>query len=378
MNTLRLRVRSGVVRGSVGVLAALAFVLAIAGCTSSMSLGAAGTPDGGDGVIITSTGGGDATVDLPPDVATDAPIDQNIDAQTVTCVENGVTYHVGEVIPRGGNGCLMSCICLASGTVGYCTGVACPVDGAVDSRAVDPIVSAQITLSRSTNSPEFRVTVLNVGSASRAVIAPDGTPSVLRSFPRGSSEGTLFLYDLQTVGDLSAAGDPGPIFGESCGKSASFGTQTNIVSLGVSSGDLQCLVNPTPAQTALARDTDVLLSVNQGNYLYNAQRCLQTGGVPSASLCCAGSGDFPNTCAVGACTCAPASSDTIDTCVCPNSGCYLPPYGCIGPVNVCTVGADQTCNDDLTINSIHGTCVTGGRCECSAGFTLVPTSGKCS
>ena len=62
--------------------------------------------------------------------------------------------------------------------------------------------------------------------------------------------------------------------------------------LGVSSGDMQCLVNPTPAQTALAHDADVLLAVNQGNYLYNAQRCLQTGGVPSASLCCPGTADW--------------------------------------------------------------------------------------
>jgi hypothetical protein len=362
------------------VLAALAFALAGAGCTSSMSLGAAGTPDGGDAMIVTSTGGSDAAVDRGPDVAVDAPLDQNIDAQTVTCVENGVGYHAGEVIPRGGNGCLMSCICLPTGTVGYCTGVSCPVDGAVDSRAIDPIVSAQITLSRSTNSPEFRVTVLNIGSANRAVIAPDGTPSALRSFPRGAPEVTLFLYDLQAVGDLSAVGDPGPIFGESCGKSASFGTQTKIVSFNFSSGDLQCLVNPTPAQTALAHDTDVLLSVSQGNYLYNAQRCLQTGGVPSASLCCSGTGDFPDTCAVGVCTCSPASSDTIDTCVCPGGGCYQPTSGCVGPANVCTVGADQTCNDDLTINSLHGTCLTGGRCACnsSLGSKLVPASGKCS
>jgi hypothetical protein len=362
------------------VLAALAFALAVAGCTSSMSLGAAGTPDGGDAIVITSTGGSDAAVDRPPDVATDAPLDQNIDAQTVTCVENGVAYQVGEVIPRNGNGCLMSCVCLASGTVGYCTGVACPVDGAVDSRAIDPIVSAQITLSRSTSSPEFRVSVLNVGSANRAVIAPDGTPSALRSFPRGSPEVTLFLYDLQAVGDLSAVGDPGPISGESCGKSDSFGTQTKIVSLGVSSGDMQCLVNPTPAQTALAHDADVLLSVNQGNYLINAQRCLQTGGVPSASLCCPGTGDFPDNCAVGVCTCAPATSHTIDTCLCPNGGCYQATLGCVGRANVCTVGADQTCNDNIAINSIHGTCLTGGRCACNAGFgsTLVPASGKCS
>jgi hypothetical protein len=362
------------------MLVAAILALSVAGCTSSMSLGAAGTPDGGDAVIVTSTGGTggtDAPLDLPadstPDVATDAQGDQNVDALPITCIDNGVTYHVGDVVPRGQiNSCVLSCLCLPDGTVGHCTGgVICPPDGG-------PFVKAQITLTRSTNSPEFHVTVNNLGSAERSVVDLMGVARNLRSFPAGSPEGTLFLDDLQASGDLSTVGDPGPIFGESCAKSASFGTQTKIVSLGVTSGDLQCLVNPRTAQTALAHDADVLLSVSEGNYLYNAQRCLQTGGTPLAGLCCTGSGDFPDTCAVGACTCAPASSDTVDTCVCPNGGCFQPSLGCIGPANVCTVGADQTCNDNPALNAFHGTCRTGGRCACAAGSMLVAPSGKCS
>ena len=54
--------------------------------------------------------------------------------------------------------------------------------------------------------------------------------------------------------------------------------------------------------------------------------------------------------------------------------------GCAGPANVCTVGADETCNDDPTINSIHGHCVANGHCSCitTLGSTLVAASGKCS
>jgi len=368
MNTHRLRAQWVVVGENRGVLVALMLALAGAGCTSTMSLGAAGMPDGGDAIVITSNDAADAPADLPAD----STPDQNTDGPRITCVDRGVTYHAGDIIPRGTAACPMSCLCLPDGTVGYCTGVACPTDGFVGA-----FVEAQITLTSSTNSPEFRVAVDNLGNVERSVVDLTGTPRDLRSFPVASPEATLFLYDLHAVGDLSTVGDPGPIFGESCGKSGSLGTQTKIVSLGVSSGDMQCLVNPTPEQTALAHDADVLLGVNQGDYLHNAQVCLQTGGVPSASLCCAGSGDFPDTCAVGACSCAPTSSDTIDTCVCPNGGCFQKSVGCVGPANICTVGEDQTCNDNIALNSFHGHCLAGGHCTCITGSSVL-ASGKCS
>jgi len=380
MNTHRLRAQWVVVGENRGVLVALIMLaLAGAGCTSTMSLGAAGMPDGGDTIVITSNDAGDAPADLPadssPDVPTDAPADQNADGTAVTCVDHGVTYHVGDVIPRGTAACTMSCLCLGNGTVGACTGVACPADGSPpDELGLE--VLAQITLTRSTNSPEFRVTVYDNGSADRVVIAPTGSPSYLRAFPHGSPEVAQFLSDLNAVGSLSAVGDPGPIFGESCAKSGSLGTQTYIVANGVTSGDIQCLVNPTSVQTALAHDTDVLLGVNQGTYLIDSHTCLQTGGLPTGVNCCAGSGDFPDTCAVGACTCAPASSESVDICVCPN-GCFMKSGGCVGPANICTVGQDQTCNDNIALNSFHGHCLDGGRCSCITGSTVL-ASGKCS
>ena len=125
MNTHRLQSRRIVFGGYGGAVAAAVLGLAVAACTRSMSLGSAGTPDGGD--VRASTDAGDAPVDLPadsaPDVATDAPADRNTDATTVTCIDNGVTYHVGDAIPRGTGACPMSCLCLASGAIGNCTGV---------------------------------------------------------------------------------------------------------------------------------------------------------------------------------------------------------------------------------------------------------------
>jgi Kazal-type serine protease inhibitor domain. len=105
-----------------------------------------------------------------------------------------------------------------------------------------------------------------------------------------------------------------------------------------------------------------------------AALCTATGGAVSSSLCCSATSDFPNSCLVGACGCAPANSHTVSTCTC-GAGCFLPGYGCVGPAGTCTVGADQTCNDNLAISSIRGRCVADGRCVCAPGALLA--SGKC-
>ena len=108
--------------------------------------------------------------------------------------------------------------------------------------------------------------------------------------------------------------------------------------------------------------------------------CLSTGGQVSQSLCCGSAGSaasFPNSCLTGACGCSPANSTLVDTCLCPHNGCFDPAEGCVGPLDVCTVGMDQTCNDSPVISSIHGRCLTLGRCACLDGFQLL-ASGKCS
>jgi hypothetical protein len=42
----------------------------------------------------------------------------------------------------------------------------------------------------------------------------------------------------------------------------------------------------------------------------------------------------------------------------------------------CTLGADQTCNDDERVSSLWGHCTELGVCECSPGFELNPR-GRC-
>jgi hypothetical protein len=38
------------------------------------------------------------------------------------------------------------------------------------------------------------------------------------------------------------------------------------------------------------------------------------------------------------------------------------------PAKVCTFGADQTCNDNPAISSLHGVCQKDGTCLCHTGF----------
>ncbi|HEX6271420.1 MAG TPA: hypothetical protein VFZ53_00200 [Polyangiaceae bacterium] len=42
----------------------------------------------------------------------------------------------------------------------------------------------------------------------------------------------------------------------------------------------------------------------------------------------------------------------------------------------CTLGADQTCNEDPAVSAIWGRCTESGTCECKPGFELGP-SGYC-
>ncbi len=52
------------------------------------------------------------------------------------------------------------------------------------------------------------------------------------------------------------------------------------------------------------------------------QACEDSGGTVTTGLCCKSVGDFPNTCAVGACACAPDNSHEVKTCDCGEGNCF--------------------------------------------------------
>jgi hypothetical protein len=52
------------------------------------------------------------------------------------------------------------------------------------------------------------------------------------------------------------------------------------------------------------------------------QACLVSGGVIATSSCCMATGDFPNTCLIGACGCAPQYSHEVKVCDCGPDKCF--------------------------------------------------------
>lgn len=52
------------------------------------------------------------------------------------------------------------------------------------------------------------------------------------------------------------------------------------------------------------------------------QACAISGGTIKTSLCCQSSGDFPNSCLIGACGCAPSASHEVKICDCGEDKCF--------------------------------------------------------
>ncbi len=52
------------------------------------------------------------------------------------------------------------------------------------------------------------------------------------------------------------------------------------------------------------------------------QACKSSGGTVSSAMCCQSSGDFPNSCLIGACGCAPSYSHSVKTCDCGEGKCF--------------------------------------------------------
>jgi hypothetical protein len=69
----------------------------------------------------------------------------------------------------------------------------------------------------------------------------------------------------------------------------------------------------------------------------------------------------------------PASSMSLDAGLEPSDGGSPTAL----PSAVCTPGADQTCNDDLTISSLHGRCNPDSTCTCGQSFAKSSSTGKC-
>ena len=52
------------------------------------------------------------------------------------------------------------------------------------------------------------------------------------------------------------------------------------------------------------------------------QGCIGSGGTVTTGLCCQSVGDFPSTCGIGACGCAPENSHQVNICDCGTGKCF--------------------------------------------------------
>jgi len=60
----------------------------------------------------------------------------------------------------------------------------------------------------------------------------------------------------------------------------------------------------------------------QDGLMSPSERCTRSGGTVGTASCCGLVGDFPSTCLLGACGCAPGSSHEVQACQCPPGQCF--------------------------------------------------------
>ena len=260
-------------------------------------------------------------------VDTGAPSDTTIvpvDAQ-VMCHANGATYAVGDPIYSGTRSCPVACKCLEGGIIGNCTGGCPPVDAGRDIPYLPDAVDKHDSGSADAAVPKD------------TVISPPDAPVTC------TQNGVTYA-----VGEVTSRGNVAPGLCYYC--------------VCMSNGVIACTDQACPSVDARSGDASP------------AELCTASRGQIGSAVCCNSTTDFPNLCLSGPCGCAPSSSHTVSTCSCANGGCFLPGYGCVGPPGMCTVGADETCNDSPNVSSLRGHCVENGRCMCNAWLA---TTGKC-
>jgi hypothetical protein len=261
----------------------------------------------------------------------------------VTCQEGGKTYQAGESITRSA---CTSCVCLADGTVGRCTGL-CGPDAAATS-------DAKMTCQRDgvTYQVGDKVVLSACGSC---VCQADGTIGLCTGV---CPPDAATAPDTKVVCEYNGAT-------YQVGETATISACTTCVCQ--ASGQLGLCTGGCSPDSGTGTDAQSDPST----------LCSTTGGTVTASLCCLSASDFPDTCLIGSCSCGPSSTHSVSTCTCPTGGCFDQTHGCVSFSAVCTPGADQTCNDNSALSSIHGHCLSDKRCSCNSPYKLL-SSGKCS
>ena len=80
---------------------------------------------------------------------------------------------------------------------------------------------------------------------------------------------------------------------------------------------------PSGAEVNVALIIQAVNNALTGCTLTSAEQgCLTSGGTVASASCCVSTGDFPDTCGIGACGCAPAASHDVRVCTCGAGSCF--------------------------------------------------------
>ncbi len=204
--------------------------------------------------------------------------------RTVTCEEGAKTYRPGETIVRSA---CTTCVCLADGTIGQCTGLCVP----------DAAAPADATVTCEQNGITYQVGETVVLSACTSCVC--------------QADGKVGLCTGACPPDAGAVA--------TCRQN---GTTYLVGQTVVLSACTSCICQ---SDGSLGLCTG-LCSVDAGTD--SAALCTDTGGTVAPQLCCLSVSDFPNLCLVGACGCSPSGSHNVKVCTCPAGTCFDPTRGC--------------------------------------------------
>lgn len=88
-------------------------------------------------------------------------------------------------------------------------------------------------------------------------------------------------------------------------------------------GLFMAAVTALPACACPCKDaTPQATATQSGGADAAARSCVESGGTVATGLCCASAADFPNTCLIGACGCAPSDSHSVQVCQCDEGRCF--------------------------------------------------------
>ncbi len=88
--------------------------------------------------------------------------------------------------------------------------------------------------------------------------------------------------------------------------------------LWIGKSDIKTAPNVAPQQGKVAPSSQP----SAGGGIDKEKVCLDSGGTVTTAMCCGQTQDFPNTCLIGACGCAPTSSHQVKTCQCGEGKCF--------------------------------------------------------